>query len=665
MTAPILSYYYDLMLPKASGTVMKAKCKYCGTIISGRLNTSSNFITHTKRKHREIYQTLFMAQKVRPAESRPTIKVSTQVLDSQPVYVQQTDTLLKLIAADLLPISIVDSIQFHQFVTTLNPHYKLPTRDQINTKLLPELAASIQTLIRLNLTKAHSVCLSFSVASQEAKTLIGITAHYIIDWRLYSMVLSYTRLECMCNESILRQEYEQVVAGYEIAHKVISVVVYSSLNSLAPYLTSIPGFSTEENDNYIILRVEPLVKDSKPLPVISFNFLPRSSPCFVHSLHLIVRDTLNELSEPLRNAIHDISSTIQYLESLGHKIVKNEDKPNSTKWISQLDTIRTLLYLSEEEFSKLEISHFSKAEREMLLELCDILHPIEHALRLLQQHANVSPGFIIPVSRGIKHKLEQITPVHNDNVLVTVKKLVQERLTRYEQDDSYITASVLDPRFKLRWSNQDEQCKIKSIFLNKVSILLSCYATNHDDTNSQLTKSQKTEDDLFSFMTPTSSNNGTQLTTLEAETEVIQFLSQPCLDMEADPFMYWKTQQANFPLLAEMAFSYMAMPTSSPDEIVLNDLLKSDLSSLSYETFQIFVFSPMPILPGQAATSSTQMDEESAADFNQMMEYEESGISASSELTQTDKIIHLDFYNRFGDLCDDDLDLGVTTTKAK
>ena len=74
----------------------------------------------------------------------------------------------------------------------------------------------------------------------------------------------------------------------------------------------------------------------------------------------------------------------------------------------------------------------------------------------------------------------------------------------------------------------------------------------------------------------------------------------------------------------------------------------------------------MPLVPGQTASSSTQMDEESAADFNQMMDYEEPGISGSSELSQSDKIIHLDFYNRFGDLCDDDnFDMGTPPSKAK
>lgn len=73
----------------------------------------------------------------------------------------------------------------------------------------------------------------------------------------------------------------------------------------------------------------------------------------------------------------------------------------------------------------------------------------------------------------------------------------------------------------------------------------------------------------------------------------------------------------------------------------------------------------MPLLPGQASSSS-HVDEESAADFNQMMDYEEAGIGGSSELTQTDKIIHMDFYNRFGDLCDDEnLDVVTAPTKAK
>ena len=73
----------------------------------------------------------------------------------------------------------------------------------------------------------------------------------------------------------------------------------------------------------------------------------------------------------------------------------------------------------------------------------------------------------------------------------------------------------------------------------------------------------------------------------------------------------------------------------------------------------------MSLVSGQTTSSSTKMDEESAADFNQMMDYEEPGISGSSEFSQSDKIVHLDFYNRFGDLCDDDNFDMAPPSKAK
>ena len=70
----------------------------------------------------------------------------------------------------------------------------------------------------------------------------------------------------------------------------------------------------------------------------------------------------------------------------------------------------------------------------------------------------------------------------------------------------------------------------------------------------------------------------------------------------------------------------------------------------------------MPIQPTQGVASSSNPDEESAADFNQMMDYEDSGYVVSSELSQSDKIVHSDFFNRFGDLCDDDNFFSDTTT---
>eukprot|EP00800_Vazella_pourtalesii_P000772 TRINITY_DN10666_c0_g1_i1.p1 TRINITY_DN10666_c0_g1~~TRINITY_DN10666_c0_g1_i1.p1 ORF type:complete len:613 (+),score=107.43 TRINITY_DN10666_c0_g1_i1:54-1841(+) len=582
MSAYIFSHY-DVVVPQASATTMKARCKHCLSMISGGVQTNSNFITHLRRKHKQVFHTQVLPQlrRTAPLITKKPSTLQYQVVPPQPA--QPTDILIKLIAGDLLPISIVESSHFHKFVSSLDPLYQLPTKEQINTKLLPEMATSTQTLIRYHLQLAHSVCLSVSVVSHETGTLIGITAHFVKDWMLCSLLLSYTRFECVCTADTLKQETEQVITCYELAQKVVNISVYNSLNTPPPYELSLPGFSTQGSDNCIILRLDSLETDSKPLLGISYDFLPGGSPCFVHALHIVMRESLSKLSEGLKNSIQRVS---QYVQSIEQDFNKQQNESASVKWISQLETIRNLLNLSEDNF---EVTHFSKRDKDNLLELCEILYPIEHAIKLLQKHPKTSAGFIIPVTRGIKHKLDQITAVYTGDLLPTVKLLVEERLSRYEQDETYITASILDPRFKLRWSNQDEQFRIKLSFMDKVSLLLPYNTYPPDENTSPSTKPKDIEDDLFSFMA-TSSSHDMPLPTLAAETEVINYLAQNCLDIDTEPLQYWKTHQPAFPLLAELAHSYLAIPTSSShDPAVLKNLINLDLTSFTSESFQMLM----------------------------------------------------------------------------
>ena len=527
------------------------------------------------------------SQSSRSTVARPS-KASVEQFHIKPLPVQPTDTLIQLIAGDGLPLSIVDSENFRKFVCTLDPHYQLPTQELVSTNLLTEMSASIQSFIKLQLQRAQTACLSLSLThcSQEMRTLIGMTVHCIIDWEVHSMLLSFTQQEGLCSNEAVQHQYEQVMEVYGLGHKVTCVSVHDVSNIEVPHELSLPDFHTDsanQSENSIILRLEPVDTDVKELSSLALDFLPRFSPCFVSSLQQVVRDSLRRMSDPLKNSVRKISDIIRYVQSSGATEKKgNSSNSKDSKWISQLDMIRNLLCLSEEEFAKFEITHFLKEDRDLLQELCTILYPIEHAIRLIQNSTSVSAGFIIPVTRGIKHKLAEITPVCSHEMLSALKTSVAERLSRYEQDDTYVTASVLDPRFKLRWSSQEEHYMIKSVFLNKVSLLQACYPSYSRHLSPPLDKPLKIEDDLFSFMAPNNSSQAASFSTMEAETEVIKYLSQPCLDMDTDPLQFWKAQQSSFPLLAYMASTYLSVPATPPQ----GPLGSASLSSVSNETFQ-------------------------------------------------------------------------------
>ena len=92
-------------------------------------------------------------------------------------------------------------------------------------------------------------------------------------------------------------------------------------------------------------------------------------------------------------------------------------------------------------------------ERNVLNELLDILSPFEEATDLAQLDNHVNAGFIIPCIIGLKFKLDNLRlNVKFDKKLVDVlKQSLTRRMEQYENDSTFILASILDPRFKLEW----------------------------------------------------------------------------------------------------------------------------------------------------------------------------------------------------------------------
>ncbi|XP_017471551.1 PREDICTED: uncharacterized protein LOC108362911, partial [Rhagoletis zephyria] len=99
---------------KQRGGVL-AKCRFCTTKLQGSFQVTSNFVRHLRIKHP---QQLAEYEQFKSYSSRKR---------------QYSDTIfqnltVKVIANNMLPISIVEDKTFRQFVTFLNPQAKLMTR---------------------------------------------------------------------------------------------------------------------------------------------------------------------------------------------------------------------------------------------------------------------------------------------------------------------------------------------------------------------------------------------------------------------------------------------------------------------------------------------------------------------------------------------------------
>ncbi|XP_063438060.1 zinc finger BED domain-containing protein 4-like [Mytilus trossulus] len=584
-----------------SGTV-KAKCKYCPTYISGNAKTTSNFVTHLKRKHRDIFIQSKSEDGTQISQTNiSNFTKSTSVSKysaNDASQMQITDALVSFVAGNLTPLSVVESPEFKTFVESLNPKYQLPSRKHLSTKLLHQKASNIQSNIKEKLRSAESVCLTIDLwSNRQMKGFLGITGHFILDWCMKSIMVSCKRFKGKhCAENI-RQEYEEAVACYNIADKITNIITDNASNMTKAFDFSLPGYTcnNEEKNSKSDSEDE---NDESELEPINIDFpeddLPKHGRCYAHTLQLVVRDGLKDASPHLKTVISKASNIVRYVRKSinASDILEGEKRlqaENATRWNSQITMIRSVLEVSEEKLNKLDTIKLTGYERKLLQELCLVLKPFEDATIMVQKEINVSGSLAVPVTLGLEHKLAELSTTYNNKMVSTLMSSMTKRLLCFKSEDVYLISAILDPRFKLRWSKDPVAMEEKLLtYARKQKV--DC--ENYSDESSPPRKMSKSDDTgLFSFMTPTKGRKK-HISGDIVKMEISQYLLEPC-DDACDPLKYWNDHTEIYPILTKLAKTYLTIPaTSAPVErlfSVAGKFFRPDRCRLSDSTFQMLM----------------------------------------------------------------------------
>ena len=353
---------------------------------------------------------------------------------------------------------------------------------------------------------------------------------------------------------------------------------------------SLPGFAEDkcidsENEE----STDTIIDDSDCTD--EFDCLPKHFRCYAHSLQLVVRDGLKEAGQHLKTVVAKASNIVNFVRKSvnASEILEGEKKlqaSNATRWNSQLYMIKSILNVPEEKLNKTECKiQLSTYERKLLSELCTILGPFEHVTILVQKENNISASLTVPVTIGLRHQMHQISSTFNNKMVSTFKRSIKERLSRYEEEESYVVAAVLDPRFKLRWCESDKIDYVESLVRKN----LQTVSVQDDEILNSPPKKKPRSDDFFDFMSPVSKPHRKRNIS-GAVNELETYLEESCQEMDTNPLDYWKINYINYPTLAKLANKLLSTPaTSAPVErlfSIAGKVFRPERCSLKDDTFE-------------------------------------------------------------------------------
>ncbi|KAM8862514.1 zinc finger BED domain-containing protein 4 [Spinachia spinachia] len=523
-----------------------------------------------------------------------------------PRQVLISEAIAKMIVRDLQPVSIVENQGFRELLELLEPRYTPEPQHYINSQLLPAYVYQAQLATRQALASAHALSLSLDLwrgLAGATSGYVGVTCHFLTsDWQMHSALLACLPLTGGSSGNRVLSDFDEVCHSHGVSGRAFRVVADYFLATTAKPCC-LPGFLVEpslangqheeggeevDDGNNVEggIRIGDGGEEEEWEDLWAQGLGVCRVDCFSRSLKQCVREGLR--SCPLiTSTLSKAACFYNYITSAvpAEKLSQVFDGPGlSTRapgnslpvardWAAQLKVLRRLLDSVEflEEVSGPGEVALGASERGLLRDLTDTLEPFTEAWDMVQgdRHADtqadrhVSISLALPCVLGLRKHLSETSTPHCPSLLVGLSQAVERRLAPVLEDPLYITATTLDPQFKLTWSSSPDwhrQVLIEELSKHSTGCsptephtILHPQSQTPPAAAASPASSLSRPCKLFSFIKqrPT-----TQAKSLEQELAV--YLREEPTDEEA--LHYWQRKAIDFPLLAHVAKRAFTIP---------------------------------------------------------------------------------------------------------
>ena len=324
---------------------------------------------------------------------------------------------------------------------------------------------------------------------RRGKAFFGVTGHFIdVDFKPHAVLLRFVRLKGKHPAENIRNVTKDILEELEIRRRIYRVITDNVSNMIKAYKFGLTSCEKNNLNNSVVIvgSDENSVNSSSTDVCDSENELTLTDPiqeetedlCFAHSLQLVIRDGLNNvpyLSKTLvkRKQLSQKSHKLTKVADILNDVDKRLTRSNITRWSSEYFLIRSILRICKKTFQDItsaigdDVLSFSSSDVSVLEEVIEILEPFADITIISQPETTATISMVVPAIAHLVDHLKQMNSktsllrklvVQLDQSIKTpfsgmMKRLSLEPISDNDpfSDPLYFVATLLDPKFKLRW----------------------------------------------------------------------------------------------------------------------------------------------------------------------------------------------------------------------
>ncbi|XP_076247447.1 E3 SUMO-protein ligase ZBED1-like [Calliopsis andreniformis] len=555
------------------------KCNICSATIQHSNNTS-NMWSHIRRFHKNILNNSLDEENLVTANATrfDTNSFTSTGTDIQSVEKDSDDMqkypmdskrskeithfLIKFVAEDVHPFSMVSTKAFINFVKSLNPKYEIPDGKTLVSKYLTEMYLEKCQEIERKLSLAQHVHITIDLWTDVHREMsfLGTIVHFFTNDSVEANTLQVSHLPMQHTVDNLYEVLMQTTRTWQISSKIHSVVTDNGSNIVAA------------------------IKKTQW----------QQLPCFGHAINLVVCNAIKN-SENICSIIKKCQNVTHFFETnnAASELLRNQQirqgltkilslkRDVTTQWnstylmLNRFIELRTVLLAVFDELNQKDIEHLTIGEWEVIKDTTNILKPFYQATLDLSCENYMTISKVIPIIHCIEGAIKNQGDISTDAQILRTNLLTElnHRFKDIEIHPTYAISTILDPRYKNIAFESKEYVKMaKNNIINEYNIQENKSHTQSSTSNNNSTSTINDDaeadnsiwTDFDKKVQNLESTTDSDDNVASIKYELKRYLKCSVINRKHNPLTWWTTEgAARFPRLWPMAMKYLSIPAIS------------------------------------------------------------------------------------------------------